>query len=811
MVVKKNVLLMTLCLLLSSLVYAGPVSRSQAQQIAAQFLTSHIQGHRSASAAQLHANALFNAIDEQGQPYLYVVSNGDEGGYVIVSGDDRMRQVVGYSATGTFSEQDIPSNMRAWLQGYVNEMKYLQAVGYQPSKQSQRRAADTRTPISQMLSTTWNQCAPYNMLSPLFIDGSSKCHTGCTATAMAQVMYYQAMKSGLTTTKLLKDIPAYTCTRKWEKGQQVSVPGVAAGAVIEWTKMKNNYKKSDNDESAQAIAQLMQLCGRTLNTDYAAGDNSSLAPDSIINKIVTEYFGFSSCARCVYRADYSYVQWVDLMYSELEAGRPVIFGGYTSKDGHEFVVDGYDSNDLFHINWGWGGSSDNYFALSVLDPEDNSGIGASTTQEGYAAYQTAVIGVQVSGDIKWTPQLTTYALEKDGEAGIRACVINYLGRSCTIMFGLAIPVDGTYQWDVTLCNKTTLPNGYRQEEYYMFGVDPRYAGQTFDMYPVTQELSSDLFYPTTNMDKYITLSYDANGKPTVAVHGYTPVLKVTDMSFSNMKFVGYDLTVNATVKNTGDEFYNWIYLKARSEDGSDVVADSVSTTILQNTTSALKFIFTPKQAQKYTLSLSTDKAGYNVIGTQTVTVSDVTVDERFKNQKMAIVYCEYENQDNSTATTDANGVCHIQVKGNCAKGMAIVKNQSNEEFTHYDVGLLKYNEATGKYEELSDYFNWLTDPMAPGASARINFKVENLSLGKYCLRVYQVILDENNKISDIITLDEHCTFTLVEEGTGIKGITAEPSVKGEQGVYYTLDGRKLNSKPTQKGVYILNGRKLLIK
>ncbi len=803
--------LVTLCLLLSSVVYAGPVTRNQAQQIATQFLTTHVQGHRAASVQNMKASALLGAVDEEGQPYLYVVSNGDQGGYVIVSGDDRMRQVVGYSATGTFSEQDMPSNMRAWLQGYVDEMKHLQAVGYQPSKQSQRRAASTKAPISKMLSTTWNQGAPYNMYSPLFVDGVSKCHTGCTATALAQVMYYQAMKSGLKTTTLLKDIPAYTCWRTWENKQQISVPGVAAGAVIDWTKMQDSYKDTDNDESAQAVAQLMQLCGRSLNMDYAAGNNSSLAGDKKVPTLMSEDFGFSSSARKVYRSIYSYGQWVELMYGELEDGRPVLFGGHTSQDGHEFVLDGYDSNDLFHVNWGWGGSWDNYFALSVLDPGDNSGIGASVTKEGYSSNQSAIIGIQATGEINWAPVLTTYYIKKTGDASIEAAVINYLDRECTYKCGLATIVDGEFSWDITLWDEYTAKVDYYGYKNYTFNDNPKNAGKSFDLYIVTQELTSDYFYTTTNMDKYITLSFDANGKASVTVHGNTPVLKATDISFTNIKFAGVELSVNATVQNTGDEFCNWVYMQARSEDGADVVEDSIATTILHNASSVVKFDFIPKQASKYAITVSTDKAGTHVIGTQSVTVSEMNINEHLKNQQMVIAYCEYDGQVDGTATTDANGVCHIQVKGNTAKGTVVLKNLSSEGISRYNIEPMKYNEATGKYEKLSTYYSWYNRTLAAGASTVINFKEENLSLGKYCLRVYKVILNENNKVSEVITLDNHCTFTLVDETTGINSLTGNSTTKGMEGRYYTLDGRLLNGKPTQKGVYILNGRKLLIK
>ena len=47
--------------------------------------------------------------------------------------------------------------------------------------------------------------------------------------------------------------------------------------------------------------------------------------------------------------------------------------------------------------------------------------------------------------------------------------------------------------------------------------------------------------------------------------------------------------------------------------------------------------------------------------------------------------------------------------------------------------------------------------------------------------------------------------------TGIEGIAADKAEADGDGNWYDLNGRKLNSKPTTKGVYINNGRKVVIK
>ena len=123
---------------------------------------------------------------------MYAVSLGNEQGFVIVSGDDRMRPVLAYSDKGDFNESQMPDNMRAWLQEYAREMRWLDAHNYQPA-QTTHRAGEIKTAIAPLMVTTWDQGTPYNDLCPL--DGGERSVTGCVATAMAQVVYYNALSS----------------------------------------------------------------------------------------------------------------------------------------------------------------------------------------------------------------------------------------------------------------------------------------------------------------------------------------------------------------------------------------------------------------------------------------------------------------------------------------------------------------------------------------------------------------------------------------------------------------------------------------
>ena len=141
---------------------------------------------------------------------------------------------------------------------------------------------------------------------------------------------------------------------------------------------------------------MMRYCGQGCKMQYSP--QVSLAYDQAMVEAFIKYFGYQNTVRVSHRMYYSIDGWEDLIYSELANGRPVAYGGASENGGHSFVCDGYDGNGLFHINWGWGGDSDAYFSLSVLNPYNNTSAGASSSGIGYSIDQDAVTGLQPDKD-----------------------------------------------------------------------------------------------------------------------------------------------------------------------------------------------------------------------------------------------------------------------------------------------------------------------------------------------------------------------------------------------------------------------------
>ena len=382
---KRFLLLLVLASFTGVWASGADVTPEQALQQARQFMLSKMQhqGKGKQAPATAPQMTLAGRVND-----LYVFNAAQSnGGYVIVSNDDCAVPVLGYSERGTLDVARMPENMRAWLQGYADQISWAKA---HPKKthRMMRAKSKVKTPIEPLVQTLWNQHEPYNNLCPDYQPGARSV-TGCVATAMAQVMYFTEMRAGSTTTYTTADIPSYITLTN-----EIAVEGIEAGTAIDWYKMKPVYDKGETGESADAVAQLLKCCGVSVMMNYG---KTSGAWTRDVAPALKAYFGYSNTVKYVSRSDYTYTEWIDMMYHELSLGRPICFSGGRLLEGHAFVCDGYQGEDFFHINWGWGGKSDAYFRLSVLDP-DEVGIGASDSEEGFQLRQEAVIGIQKANE-----------------------------------------------------------------------------------------------------------------------------------------------------------------------------------------------------------------------------------------------------------------------------------------------------------------------------------------------------------------------------------------------------------------------------
>ncbi len=399
-------LIVGLLMLPVSVAQADDVSLEEAQQKAQDFMLKRkgtagvmrraplnlVSLETAARQTGLHSKAMEMVQDEAELPELYAF-NMEGGGFVIVSGDDRTVPILGYSTTGTIDWQRIPENMKAWLREYskaIRNLGYLQAKdGNVMGEYSQRTQ---RAAIKPLLTTKWNQSQPYNDECPIYNGPNTelvgqRSVTGCTCTATVQVMAYHKWP------KSCGEIPGYQLKYYDANNENVSKEQTIEAlppTTFQWDQMLDEYTQENpgTAEQRKAVAVLMRYLGQAVEMHYTPEESG--ADLFKASDVLKKYFGYDQGLKFACRDGYGIDEWEGMIYKELEEKRPVIYSG----GGHTFVCDGYDSNGLFSINWGWGGYCDNYFSLSVLNPNSKEGIGAGSDTSDYSIAQQAVFGVK---------------------------------------------------------------------------------------------------------------------------------------------------------------------------------------------------------------------------------------------------------------------------------------------------------------------------------------------------------------------------------------------------------------------------------
>ena len=382
----KRTYLLLMCVLSFLVMTAAQFSQERAKHAAEQFLREKTVKVESGKWKVERLSTLDSRLSTLNVAPMttYAVNLGSNEGFVLVAGVDQRSDIIGYCEHGTFKEENMPPNMRSWLESYVVRASACEArtAGHYP----------TKIPIAPLLKSKWNQSSPYNDQCPVIDD--DHCPTGCTITAMAQVMNYHQWPKAAT-----QAIPAYTP----DNSGGTSYPSLPAlePTIFNWS---NIYPTYDGGEDGTEVARLLKYIGTAACANY--GPRATGATGYKALQAAIKYFDYDAGAHAVWRRERSYGDWVDMLYAELKANRPVMFSG-TSVDGaHSFVVDGYDQEDFFHVNWGWGGTSDGYYRVILMDPKEQ-GIGGSVNNEAYISDQVGFFGVKPnSGDASYSPRLT---------------------------------------------------------------------------------------------------------------------------------------------------------------------------------------------------------------------------------------------------------------------------------------------------------------------------------------------------------------------------------------------------------------------
>ena len=353
---KKYLLLSLVVLLSMTTLNARPVDVARAKTIGQRFAHANFDSNLRNSDLQL----VYTGSSSRGETCFYAFNVG-ESGFVIVSADDRFRPIVGYSNEGPFETENMSPELAFYLEKIIEARTNRNAVLFDDTEQEWQSVATTGHLLSRnggrsvdyICTTKWNQDSPYNYYAPEASSGpGGRCYAGCVATAMSQVMKrwnHPLQGSGS---------HSYYC---YGYGTQSANFGET---TYDWEHMPDRLNGASQQE-IEAVALLMYHCGVAVEMNFApdgSGANSWDVPDAI-----EHYFSYSRHANLEWREGYTLFNWQNMLKESFDIGWPVYYSGFSNSGGHAFVCDGYDDSDLFHFNWGWGGSSDGWFVIDEID------------------------------------------------------------------------------------------------------------------------------------------------------------------------------------------------------------------------------------------------------------------------------------------------------------------------------------------------------------------------------------------------------------------------------------------------------------
>lgn len=319
---------------------------------------------------------------------IYDFSDGE--GFVVATTDASLPAVVGYSENGNAVEaMKIPAFADAIaVYDKFADKNITNSISSPETKLVSRLLLETTDfpeSVEPLLTDEWEQYSPYYMFTPV-ID-SVHCLTGCIAHSMAEIMrYYKYPESGIGT---------HTYTDADGCGQTLTVD--FSESVYDWDNMLDRYDEGlYTEEEAIAVAKLLYDCGVSVDMTYSTSGSGAKVmkqPYALV-----KYFGYDSGAQIYYRNLYTLNEWYNMLKSDLSNGMPIMMTGSSVTQSHAFTCDGYDSNDYFHINWGWAGEANGYYYLPFLSPDLPAWYDKNNPERGLNLYQIVCLGVKPKGE-----------------------------------------------------------------------------------------------------------------------------------------------------------------------------------------------------------------------------------------------------------------------------------------------------------------------------------------------------------------------------------------------------------------------------
>ncbi|WP_304510203.1 C10 family peptidase [Duncaniella muris] len=699
-------------------------------------------------------------------PAIYVFNRSDKG-YMILSADDVAAPVIGYSDNGRLDPDNLPENLRFWLELNKEQILRASAEGHAPYS---RAAIPDHEPIGPLMTTMWNQEGPYNDLCPMI--GSARTVTGCVATAMAEVMKYHNWPD-----KAAEDA---MISYQWHNGTSVvTLSEDFSNYEFQWDLMIDDYRDSHTKEQANAVAKLMQACGYSVSMSYGTSASGSFGAK--VGGALVNYFKYDAGLHNEPREMYSSAAWDNMIYENLKTCGPVLWWGSGSV-GHCFVCDGYRGDGFYHFNWGWGGLSDGYYLLDALNP-GSTGVGGGTG--GFNNGQGVLLGVKPAGnDSSAKRRYTFYASQGITETFVSGSLLSMFGTfsnlspymvNATFKFRIFAEVNGEEKY-LTSCTASIPSAG---TEFY----PPYYESMIECNIPESLEDGTYHIYPAVEFDGEEHVFASAPGYPDYVIYTreggvnkaelhQTASLEVENLcaNVNNLIYNGKRFRVTGTAKFVGGvgDTERYIGVRLLSPSG-EIIAYSTELNI-KFSDEGCDFDFVSAGFNiapgEYTLAL---QLGFETIATCPVTITDEIPEGEYQITAVEVV----------SAVDPQNLKFNITVKG--------ISGLIDEYMT------VKISRSITPLNTDSRVPVFVTG----GQTAVISYTV---SLPSYLVLPGQQHIVRAERQSGTSTVGKTASaYFILGDTSGIDGIGADTEVPAE---YFNLQGMPVSGENLAPGIYI---------
>ncbi|MBN3035848.1 MAG: C10 family peptidase [Bacteroidales bacterium] len=356
----RKLTLLFLLLAFTASSFAKKVEMDEARRIAGQVYYDKLITYDSQiSPAGVIISETFT-MKEEGVDMLYIF-NFESYGFLVLAADDAMFPVLGYTFDHPYNPEYMPDNFTGWINGYVENVKYLKINGIEASGEiegewdywrnySHFSPREGGKDVEPLMTCTWNQDWPYNYYCPLDPNGpGGHVYVGCVATAMSMIMYY------------------------WRYPEQGtgshSYSSPYGQLTVNFGATTYDWDGMVDDVPSGKINLPVALIGyhAAVSVDMQFGPNGSGAYSDDVPYALKTYFGYAPYVIYTQKTNgITWETWKGWVRGQLDDACPVYYSGTEpGGGGHAFVVDGYHmADEMFHFNFGWSGMGNGWFLIN---------------------------------------------------------------------------------------------------------------------------------------------------------------------------------------------------------------------------------------------------------------------------------------------------------------------------------------------------------------------------------------------------------------------------------------------------------------